>query len=145
LVEVVWEVGPAGAFLGPGQLTRNSHLEIMLRTPPLITEIDDGLSNTLLVAEFAGHPKYYVDGAEETRAIPGGNLTVGGAWAASGPGVGIDGSVNKSNRSLFAFHSGGANVLMADGSVDLISDSTDAQTVKSLATRSGGEVAPLDR
>jgi prepilin-type processing-associated H-X9-DG protein len=51
--------------------------------------------------------------------------------------------VNGSNEwgwLLYAFHAGGANVAMADGSVRLLSEGMDVRTLGMLATRAGGEV-----
>jgi len=42
--------------------------------------------------------------------------------------------------TLSSFHSGGANVLMADGSVKFLKDSTNIQTILALGSRAQGEV-----
>lgn len=50
--------------------------------------------------------------------------------------------VNGSNESgwlLYAFHSGGANVVMADGAVRFVGEGTSVQILGELATRAGGE------
>lgn len=44
------------------------------------------------------------------------------------------------NNEWFSFHSGGANAVMADGSVRFFSESISLRTVYSLGTRDGGEV-----
>jgi len=129
----------AGAFFGPGQLNWQSKHFDKLRAPPKLSEVEDGLSNTLLVAEVAGHPAYYVDGQLNTVSRPGGGQVECGAWATSGTSLGIDGTVNKSNRTLFAFHRAGAHGLFADGSVHMISANADPDAVKALASRAGGE------
>jgi prepilin-type N-terminal cleavage/methylation domain-containing protein/prepilin-type processing-associated H-X9-DG protein len=46
------------------------------------------------------------------------------------------------NDEIFSFHSGGANILMGDGSVRFIRDSTTPVVVASMVSRSGGEVIP---
>jgi prepilin-type processing-associated H-X9-DG protein/prepilin-type N-terminal cleavage/methylation domain-containing protein len=50
---------------------------------------------------------------------------------------------NESGWLIYAFHSGGANVAMADGSVQFVSEDTSVQILGQLATRAGGESASL--
>jgi prepilin-type processing-associated H-X9-DG protein/prepilin-type N-terminal cleavage/methylation domain-containing protein len=58
----------------------------------------------------------------------------------NGSGAGQNpGSVN-----MTSYHPGGANVLMADGSVRFLKNSTNIQTVWSLGSRAGGEVISAD-
>ena len=45
---------------------------------------------------------------------------------------------------LSSFHPGGANVLMGDGSVRFLKDSTNMQTIWKLASRNGGEIISAD-
>jgi prepilin-type N-terminal cleavage/methylation domain-containing protein/prepilin-type processing-associated H-X9-DG protein len=45
------------------------------------------------------------------------------------------------NSEVFSFHTGGANVLFADGSVKFVNDSVPIATFAALVTRAGGEVA----
>lgn len=55
--------------------------------------------------------------------------------------------VNGSNENgwlMYAFHSGGANVVMADASVQRVSEEADVRILGQLATRAGGEAAALD-
>ena len=54
--------------------------------------------------------------------------------------------VNGSNEwgwLIYAFHAGGANIAMADGSVQFVSEDTSVQILGQLATRAGGEPATL--
>ena len=52
-------------------------------------------------------------------------------------------AVNCNNsQGVFGFHTGGANVAMADGSVRFLSTSTSVAALMFLATRDGGEVMP---
>jgi prepilin-type N-terminal cleavage/methylation domain-containing protein len=127
----------AGAFFGPGQYqaTPQRVYVDMLRSPPLIREVEDGLSNTLFVGEFADQPNVHSE--EEQGRFAG--FQHGVAWATSGSSHANDGSVNQSNDALFAFHRSGAHGLFADGSVHLISAAADPTVVKSLVSRAGGE------
>jgi prepilin-type N-terminal cleavage/methylation domain-containing protein/prepilin-type processing-associated H-X9-DG protein len=55
--------------------------------------------------------------------------------------------VNGSNESgwlIYAFHTGGANISMADGSVRFVGENTSVQILGQLATRCGGEVVTLE-
>ena len=113
-------------------------------------EITDGLSNTILVFEQGGPAAQWCNG----RMISGLNQVNGawwGAWAAfNGPQVqGYDDSctqpigtcaVNCNNgRGVYAFHPGGAHVLMADGSGHLLSTSTSLNVLYALATLANGD------
>jgi prepilin-type N-terminal cleavage/methylation domain-containing protein/prepilin-type processing-associated H-X9-DG protein len=51
-----------------------------------------------------------------------------------------NGSHNKGLSTARSFHSGGVNVLLADGSVRFIRNTIDLATWRALATRNGGEV-----
>jgi prepilin-type N-terminal cleavage/methylation domain-containing protein/prepilin-type processing-associated H-X9-DG protein len=53
-----------------------------------------------------------------------------------------NGSHNKALTSARSSHSGGVNVLFADGSVRFVSDSIPQPTWLAIATRNGGEVVP---
>lgn len=46
------------------------------------------------------------------------------------------------NDEIFSFHTGGANVVFADGHVEFIRDSMSPTTVAGLVSRSGGETIP---
>jgi prepilin-type N-terminal cleavage/methylation domain-containing protein/prepilin-type processing-associated H-X9-DG protein len=110
-------------------------------------DITDGTSNTILMAEAAGRPKLWRAG----RLVDG--VSDGAAWAAPGllhgrgsapNGIAQPGhcAVNCTNqREVYSFHPGGANVLMADGSVCFLKASIDIRVFARLVTRAGGEVA----
>jgi prepilin-type N-terminal cleavage/methylation domain-containing protein/prepilin-type processing-associated H-X9-DG protein len=130
-----------------------------------IANITDGTSNTVMVAEGAGRPVGYnhartiyyqyglpVDGV--LNPVNGG----GGAWAdpfsyahldgASADGIRGNGIclINcTSNNEIYSFHSGGANMLFADGSVHFFKESMDPRIVCYMITRAGGEVVSADQ
>jgi prepilin-type processing-associated H-X9-DG protein len=123
-----------------------------------VEEITDGTSNTLLLVESAGRPQIWragvmVPGSGE----PGYTSTTGvtlSAWAAVNTfafrGYTADGvtqpgpcAVNCSNYwAVYGFHTGGANVGFADGSVHFLRDSVAIDVFAALCTRAGGEVIP---
>jgi len=61
-------------------------------------------------------------------------LSCGGCGDNDGPGI----------FSLSSYHPGGANVVMADGSVRFLKNSTALQTIWALGSRKGGEVISSD-
>jgi prepilin-type N-terminal cleavage/methylation domain-containing protein/prepilin-type processing-associated H-X9-DG protein len=112
-----------------------------------ITDIVDGTSNTILVAEDAGRPMFY--NAARQVFDPIGKE---GGWADPNGAFSIDGSnpdgtipgpcpLNCSNNSeVYSFHANGANVAFADGSVHFLSSTINLCTLAKLVTRAGGEV-----
>ena len=128
-----------------------------------VNQITDGLSNTILVAEDAGRPEYWVKGRRVTDEVPtvyggaGPGEVFGGVWADHQKGFGVEGTtadgratpgpcaVNCTNSfEVYAFHPGGANAVMADGSVRFLPASMPIRTLAALCTRAAGEVVPAD-
>ncbi|VTS00771.1 DUF1559 domain-containing protein [Tuwongella immobilis] len=120
--------------------------------PARITDVTDGTSNTMLIAENGGRPENWVAG----RLNPASTVSLG-AWAeynaflvrgflpdgSSAPGAGGGGPcmVNcNNNYSIYSFHTGGANVLYGDGSVRFFRNTASATVVAGQITRAGGEV-----
>jgi prepilin-type N-terminal cleavage/methylation domain-containing protein/prepilin-type processing-associated H-X9-DG protein len=118
-----------------------------------ITWILDGTSNTILLAEIAGKNELWQAG-KDTQTTLSGFFGGEGGWAdATSAGSSLYGSsqdgkvapgtcgVNCSNDyGLYSFHPGGANILMADGSVQFQSAATDIRILCAKVTRIGGEV-----
>jgi prepilin-type N-terminal cleavage/methylation domain-containing protein/prepilin-type processing-associated H-X9-DG protein len=127
-----------------------------------VAQITDGMSNTILFAEDANRPEYWVKGVRITDRQPpyGGaavGITSGGVWADHLKGFGIEGTspdgftlvgecaINCNNSyEIYSFHTGGANVAMADGSVRFLRDSITIRTLAALTTRGAGEVISGD-
>jgi prepilin-type N-terminal cleavage/methylation domain-containing protein/prepilin-type processing-associated H-X9-DG protein len=117
--------------------------------------IRDGTSNTIMVAEDAGRHQVYAKGVPVSPNTPGSaGWTLNAAWADyntyirvrgfDNTGTVVDGGccvVNCNNvNQIYGFHTGGANVLRADGSVQFLSEGTAPGVVAAMVTRSGGEV-----
>jgi prepilin-type processing-associated H-X9-DG protein len=51
---------------------------------------------------------------------------------------------NNLQGDIYAFHTGGANICFADGSVRFISSSISISTLAAMVTKAGGEVIPAD-
>jgi prepilin-type N-terminal cleavage/methylation domain-containing protein/prepilin-type processing-associated H-X9-DG protein len=113
-----------------------------------VPEILDGTSNTILVSEDAGRPDRWQAG----KLIKV-NGQLDGGWADHNNefivhGFTADGNTTPgpchtnctNDNEVYSFHSGGANHVMADGSVRFISASMNIREFVKLVTRSGQEV-----
>jgi hypothetical protein len=112
------------------------------------TDILDGLSTTLLVAEGAGRPEVWLAG-RATGEVPPNDKSTWSAWNGNFiRGYSPDGevmpgpcAVNCSNdNAIYGFHPGGAIGLLGDGSVRFLSRDMDVYVMYALATRAGGEI-----
>jgi prepilin-type N-terminal cleavage/methylation domain-containing protein/prepilin-type processing-associated H-X9-DG protein len=131
---------------------------VMSSTGSRVAEITDGLSNTILMSEDANRPEYWVKGRRVTDLEPpfggdGPGVVTGGVWADHQKGFGIEGTspdgltligecaINCTNAyEIYAFHSGGANAAMADGSVRFLREGMSIRVLAALSTRGAGEV-----
>jgi prepilin-type N-terminal cleavage/methylation domain-containing protein/prepilin-type processing-associated H-X9-DG protein len=119
-----------------------------------ISEIRDGTSNTMMVAEMSGREKAYVTGGIlDVKNTNHTWQTYGyGAWAhnnkhvvttytfdaQSSPGPC---AINCSNQyAIYSFHPHGANALFADGSVHFLSQEIDMTIFCDLVARADGDV-----
>jgi prepilin-type processing-associated H-X9-DG protein len=112
-----------------------------------LTDILDGTSNTIAMAECAGRPQLW----QGRRPVANVWLT-GGPWASRnllwGEGATPDGTAKygpcalncTNDREVYSFHSGGANAVFADGSVRFLQAGLSIRVFARLATRAGGEV-----
>jgi prepilin-type N-terminal cleavage/methylation domain-containing protein/prepilin-type processing-associated H-X9-DG protein len=118
--------------------------------------VTDGTSNTILLCEDAGRPDLYISGVKVKSYSPGSIPADGAGWgdykseygldgvtvtagnppSASEPGLTVVNGYN--NNETYAFHTGGANHVFADGSVRFVKSSINAQTYAALITAQGG-------
>jgi prepilin-type N-terminal cleavage/methylation domain-containing protein len=121
-----------------------------------LTDVSDGLSNTLLIAEDADRPRRLRLG----KLAATGSLTVSGAgWASRHAAFDVDGAdpatgvvaanatapqscvVNCANENeIFAYHSQTATILLGDGSVRSLGAAVTPHILIGLITPRGGEV-----
>ena len=110
-------------------------------------DIKDGLTNTLLLTEAAGRPEHYT--ANKSGSI---RRIRGSGWANSRNAFSLHGStydglflpgpcaVNCTNdREIYAFHTAGANVALADGSVRFLARRIDIRQAARLVTMQGAD------
>ena len=75
----------------------------------------------------------WISGSDTTGTVSPGSCVIG--CTNSEP-------AGSTGRGLYSFHTGGAQVLLADGSVHFLSSSTGGNVVAYLVTKSNGEVVP---
>jgi len=135
-----------------------------------LADATDGLSNTVAFVESAGRPFVYRKGGKQIGAVPEHRVNAGGwsrpasdvtlngstADGSSFPGRTVINAANgedvfgrgfpdpyyvtEGTGAIFAFHPGGANVLLGDGSVRFVKETVSLKTFAALATRAGGEI-----
>lgn len=131
-----------------------------------IASVKDGTSNTIAIAEDAGRVDVDQGGfmVIKTETMDDGTPADRRSWAWADPdnAFNVDKLVNNSrtpiggpedcpwskvncgpNEETFSFHPGGANVTMADGSVQFIVAEVDAPTFVALMSKNGREVVSL--
>ena len=114
-----------------------------------LTDITDGTATTTLIAEAAGRPRAWRAGKRGSNP----QELEGGPWNNfKGPirlqGSSADGTVKPgqcalnctNDKEVYAFHSRGATVVFADGSVHFLRAGMDIRVLARLVTRAGGEV-----
>ena len=143
-------IGSGSGGSRDGVLSANQYIKILA--------ITDGTSNSILLGEIAGKPDKYAQGkfvsaGTETGAGWGDPLA-GENWISGSDGTGTIspgtcaiGCTNSqpwgsTGRNLYSFHTNGANVVLADGSVRFLSSATSAPVFIYMVTRAKGEVIP---
>jgi prepilin-type N-terminal cleavage/methylation domain-containing protein/prepilin-type processing-associated H-X9-DG protein len=117
-----------------------------------ITDVTDGSSNTLLLAEDAGRDQLWQMGKKISDT--GGGT---GSWGNPGNTIALTGfdpatktapgpcAINcENNNEIYSFHTGGANAVFTDGSVRFLKATAPLQVVSDLITRAGNEVISPD-
>ena len=124
---------------------------------PLLT-VTDGLSNTIMFAEAGSRPQSWKFGVRQPDPT-----FMNGAWAHSGNDIAVDGSnsagntlsaagdvpnactINCANQGeIYAFHSGGANVGLGDGSVRFLRTGISLITLQKMCARADGLPVEID-
>jgi prepilin-type N-terminal cleavage/methylation domain-containing protein/prepilin-type processing-associated H-X9-DG protein len=149
--DLMWTATPATLTSPyPGQTGTAGVFTRTLNLRTRFEQITDGMSNTLLFVEMAGRPDKYNGCTNSGKTVPAYSAWVAdnaanlSGWTPDGTARGRC-MVNCSNNvSAYSFHTGGANVCMADGSVRFLRETIDAETFAALCTRAGGEVVSLD-
>jgi prepilin-type N-terminal cleavage/methylation domain-containing protein/prepilin-type processing-associated H-X9-DG protein len=158
--------GAAGDYFGPNSFAsslygvqslsgNNMDTAMSDNSNRKLTDITDGLSNTLLVTEQAGRPNFYILGVQQASNTAMSNYAWWGPWASyqvfsveifGGDGITKDGAggpctINCNNsQGVYAFHTGGANAVFADGSVHFLSSAISPTELFALVTINGAEV-----
>lgn len=118
-----------------------------------VMQIIDGTSQTMMIAELAARPQLWragkmisptqpFSGAGWGDALNGENWLQGTLFDGTGTsGTCVVNCTNIRGRGLYSFHAGGANVLLADGSVRLLSPGINHCTFAFLITKKKGDIA----
>ncbi len=98
-----------------------------------LTDAKDGTSNVFLVGETRyGNKTWAASGKQDSCAMPQ-NI------AAAQEAINLrDGEGTHFTRGFSSYHDGGANFVLADGSVHFVRDSIDLATYQGLGQRSDG-------
>jgi prepilin-type N-terminal cleavage/methylation domain-containing protein/prepilin-type processing-associated H-X9-DG protein len=144
---------PAGYVPGPRLIC-----PLNGQQPRTAIGITDGTSNTIAICEMGGRSDTMPFSPGTSNSLnPSGRRFW--AWAEPDNAFNVDQLINNNasprdgpagcrwtvlncgpNEEIFSFHPGGANVVMCDGSVRFLRDSTTGLSLRALLTADGGEV-----
>lgn len=128
-------------YFDPIQITPVSGTGMLHQSNGRPRDVTDGLSNTICISELAGRPNFYAGRTLRPEADKPGWFNEWGPWASPQriffSGFTHDGltrfgpcAVNCSNlESIYSFHATGANVVLGDGAVRFLADTTAVQVV----------------
>ncbi len=112
-----------------------------------LRDVTDGTTNTIMAGEFNYQMEDYLWNATSCAALAGDVRWGLARWAPAYPGVSLGTTEGDFNVNLAANlttwrsdHPGGAQFLLADGSVQFVSESVDADLLDNLAARADGEI-----
>ncbi len=124
-----------------------------------VRDVTDGMSNTILLVEAAGRPQWWEMGKLKDPAPASAAVTPAfrGWWANPAYGINSYGfdpysaatiggqcAINCSNATeVYSFHTGGAHVLMGDGSVRFLNANMPYFLLTAMRTRGFGEVVEV--
>jgi len=134
-----------------------------------LASITDGLSNTIMIAEQAGRPGRFVSGRMTEKYAGGTNPYMNGPWAHSGNDIAVDGAImnmvngvptastlntvspngslcaiNCFNQGeIYAFHTGGSQVVLGDSSTQFISTGIELRVLQLMCARADGMVVNI--
>jgi len=122
------------------------------RKSQTIATVRDGLSNTILLAEDAGRPDFYIN-----RRLDNSRQLNDGAWGDHRADFGLDGAIKGSrtapgncvinchnDNETYSFHPGGAMHVFGDGSTGFLSEEISAQVYAAFVTANGGGLTPAE-
>jgi len=152
-------VGPGGLLASSGVALASPANNAIMQTNVTvkITQVLDGSSNTILLVECAGGTQLYRQGKmfdpnplkgaawadrDAVLAPAGFDTTKANATsiadAATRPGLVLINGTN--NSEVYAFHTGGANAVFADGHVSFLKSSIAPTTFVALITYQAGDI-----
>lgn len=117
-----------------------------------LADVEDGLSNTILIAEDAGRPLLYQAGQHVGTTDVAGWASANALIPINLDGFSHDGvtqwgpcAVNCTNvHEVYSFHTRGANSVFADGHIQFLRSSLSIKIMAALVTRAGGEHVNID-
>jgi prepilin-type N-terminal cleavage/methylation domain-containing protein/prepilin-type processing-associated H-X9-DG protein len=157
-------ITPAPAYGVPDPTWAGPRLVCLLNGshPRSAGQVPDGTSNTIAICEMAGRSDAMPFSPKTVNTLnPSGRRFW--AWAEPDNAFNVDQLINNNatprggpatcpwtllncgpNEEIFSFHSGGANMVMGDGSVRFMRESTNGAALRAFLTVDGGEVTPAD-